>query len=297
MPSSASSCGRGLAPERRALEAAVAEQADERDALHLVLLRERGLLVDVDLHDLVGALAHRRDLLDDRSDLAARSAPRRPEVDDHRHVGAEHLGGEAGGGHRLHQALGRAARAAAPTGRSPAGPRPATAWACCTLSSATSWPIGYSANTTGTPRLDEGLGQLAGRGRPGSSGRRCRAGAGRRRRGRPRGRCLEQAGRRRTGSSPARRRGGPGRCGPSAERQRQTGALREAADDGLRPRHAVLVAGGVEQVVDRGERRGEPVGHGLGSAAPAAMSYQEKPGGAAIGPRGSTATKWPSGSR
>ena len=59
MPSSASSCWRGLAPTR-ALEAAVAEQADHRDALHAVLLRERRLVVDVDLHDLVGAGASRR---------------------------------------------------------------------------------------------------------------------------------------------------------------------------------------------------------------------------------------------
>ena len=41
----------------------------------------------------------------------------------------------------------------------------------------------------------------------------------------------------------------------------------------------------------------KPSAMACGSAAPAAMSYQEKPGGAAIGPRGSTATKWPSGSR
>src|SRR5262249_34539314 len=52
-----------LGSERGALEPAVAEEADERDALHVVLLRERWLLVDVDLHDLVGTLAHRRDLL------------------------------------------------------------------------------------------------------------------------------------------------------------------------------------------------------------------------------------------
>ena len=46
-----------LGTERRALEAAVAEQADHRDALHAVLLGELRLLVDVDLHDLVGAAA------------------------------------------------------------------------------------------------------------------------------------------------------------------------------------------------------------------------------------------------
>ena len=122
MPSSASSWGRGLAPERRPLEPAVAEQADERDALHVVLLRERRLLVDVHLHDLVGALAHRRDLLDDRADLAARPAPRRPEVDDHRHVGAEHLGRRSsrwsppspGLGRRLGQRLASGARRRAP---------------------------------------------------------------------------------------------------------------------------------------------------------------------------------------
>ena len=49
-----------LGAERLALEPAVPEQPDHRDALHLELLRERGLLVDVHLDDLVGALAHHR---------------------------------------------------------------------------------------------------------------------------------------------------------------------------------------------------------------------------------------------
>src|SRR5262249_27865540 len=54
-----------LGAERSAFEAAVPEQSDERDALDLVLLRDLRLVVDVDLHDLVGALAHHRDRLDD----------------------------------------------------------------------------------------------------------------------------------------------------------------------------------------------------------------------------------------
>ena len=94
MPSSASICWRGLAPTDDALDPAVAEQADHRDALHAVLLGDARLVVDVDLHDLVGALTHRGDRLDDRRHLAARPAPRRPEVDDHRQLAAQHLGFE-----------------------------------------------------------------------------------------------------------------------------------------------------------------------------------------------------------
>ena len=52
MPSSASSLLARLGAERRALEAAVAEQADHRDALHAVFLGELRLVVDVDLHTL-----------------------------------------------------------------------------------------------------------------------------------------------------------------------------------------------------------------------------------------------------
>ena len=59
------------------------------------------------------------------------------------------------------------------------------------------------------------------------------------------------------------RRTGPLRW-PEPERQRQTGALREPADDGLGAVEPVLLARGVEQVVDRGERGGEGVGDLVG---------------------------------
>src|SRR5205807_4340986 len=58
-----------LRSQRLPLEASVAEQRDERDRLDLVRLLNVRTLVDVDLHDLVRAAAHRRDLLDDRFDL------------------------------------------------------------------------------------------------------------------------------------------------------------------------------------------------------------------------------------
>ena len=149
MPSSASSCWRGLAPTDRPLEPAVAEQADHRDALHVVLLRDRGFVVDVDLDDLVGALTHRRDRLDDRRDLAARPAPRRPEVDDHRRVALQHLAFELRGGHRRHQldrVLGHGL-----VRRPPASTSLNQSRASRRLSIATWCSIGYSRYTTGTP--------------------------------------------------------------------------------------------------------------------------------------------------
>jgi len=54
---------------------------------------DRGLLVlvDVDLDDLEGLAALGGDLLDHRRDAPARSAPRRPEVHEHRNVGLDDL--------------------------------------------------------------------------------------------------------------------------------------------------------------------------------------------------------------
>ncbi len=167
----------GLQAERLALEAAVAEQADQRDALHVVLLGERGLVVDVDLHDLVGGPAHRRDRLDDRRDLAARLAPRRPEVDDDGNLAAQHLALPLSGRHRRHQLdrvvghglvgplarddLGRA------TPARPAGPR-----------ARPGAPSGTRGTRSGR-RSRAGRGRDRGTAGPGSSGRRCRAGRGR----------------------------------------------------------------------------------------------------------------------
>ena len=80
--------------------------------------------------------------------------------------------------------------------------------------------------------------------------------------------------------------------GPRADASASPPPWREPADDRLGPGEPVLLARGVEQVVERGQRLGE-----ARAADPRVMSYQENPGGAATGPRGSTVAKWPSGSR
>ena len=67
IPSSASSWGRGLAPSDARSSRPFRNRPMSGMLCTSYSLRERGLLVDVDLHDLVGALAHRRDLLDDRA--------------------------------------------------------------------------------------------------------------------------------------------------------------------------------------------------------------------------------------
>src|SRR4051794_30771382 len=56
----------GLGTERGSFEAAAAGKGGHPDALHLVLLGDLPFLVDVDLDDLVGTLAHCRDRFDDR---------------------------------------------------------------------------------------------------------------------------------------------------------------------------------------------------------------------------------------
>src|SRR3954470_8453593 len=55
-----------------------------RDRLHLVHRADPRVLVDVQLHDLQLALPLLRRLLEHRSDGAARAAPRRPEIHQHR---------------------------------------------------------------------------------------------------------------------------------------------------------------------------------------------------------------------
>jgi len=62
---------------------AVAEHLHERNAHDVIALREHRVLVDVDLreHDLVLVAAH--GVREQRSELAARRAPRRPEVHEH----------------------------------------------------------------------------------------------------------------------------------------------------------------------------------------------------------------------
>lgn len=63
---------------------AVTEQHERRDALDGEPLTEPRRGVDVDLHQLASACELRGELLEDRAHRAARPAPRRPEVDEHR---------------------------------------------------------------------------------------------------------------------------------------------------------------------------------------------------------------------
>src|SRR3954447_10521908 len=79
---------------------AVAEQHHRRDREDLVVHRGLLVLVDVELDDpQVVALAG--DLLEHRRDDPARTAPRRPEVDEHGVLGLEDLGLEVAVGHML----------------------------------------------------------------------------------------------------------------------------------------------------------------------------------------------------
>ena len=61
----------------------VAQQEQGWDALHPELLRDLRGDVDVDLHDLEPAGKILAGLFDQRTDRAARSAPRHPQVDQH----------------------------------------------------------------------------------------------------------------------------------------------------------------------------------------------------------------------
>src|SRR5256885_2232720 len=77
-------------PDGGSRRLAVLEQDQRRDRHHAVALRDRRLLVDVELHDLeVAALGC--DLVEHGRDRVARPAPLGPEVDEHRLAGAEHL--------------------------------------------------------------------------------------------------------------------------------------------------------------------------------------------------------------
>ena len=65
---------------------AIAEGIDRRQRLHAQLPGDARVLVDVDLHEPHLAAVALDDLLEHRRQLLARPAPRRPEVDDDRHV-------------------------------------------------------------------------------------------------------------------------------------------------------------------------------------------------------------------
>ena len=85
------------------------EAEDRRDRLHPHLRRDPLVLVDVDLDQphLALGLGHR--LLQRRGQRLARPAPRRPEIDDHRHLvrGLDHVGHEGRLGGVLDRARGR----------------------------------------------------------------------------------------------------------------------------------------------------------------------------------------------
>ncbi len=81
---------------------AAVEHLDGRDAADVELLGDLGLLVRVELDELPAPRGRGGQLLDDRSEHAARSAPRSPEVDHHRHSAAalDHGGDEVDRRHR-----------------------------------------------------------------------------------------------------------------------------------------------------------------------------------------------------
>ena len=81
-------------------DSAAAEQLDRGNAADLELLREVLVLVGVHLDDLDLACVLVGDLLEHRTERAARAAPRGPEIDEHGLLGGgiEDLGGETGRG-------------------------------------------------------------------------------------------------------------------------------------------------------------------------------------------------------
>ena len=127
----------GLRAGELAGHAPALEGLDRGDALHAELLGHHRVLVDVDLHELHAPGVLVRELLEDRAEDVARLTPRRPEVDDDRHlvrapqhdVGERRVGGfeHGSGGHRfpLVRPQGTAPRAAvqSPGVTPPATPR------------------------------------------------------------------------------------------------------------------------------------------------------------------------------
>src|SRR5690606_27157451 len=85
--------GGGLQTLERARQCAFADRLHGRDAADLERLGEPRCLVDVHAGEHEGARVLLRELLEDRAELAARAAPRRPEIDHDRALvgGFEHL--------------------------------------------------------------------------------------------------------------------------------------------------------------------------------------------------------------
>src|SRR5436309_11746669 len=71
-------------------QGAVLEEHELRDRLHAEARREHRMLVHVDLADRHRVAQLPRDLVQHRRDRPARTAPRRPEVDDHRALAGHH---------------------------------------------------------------------------------------------------------------------------------------------------------------------------------------------------------------
>ena len=71
----------------RCLDRAALEQHQRRDATHVVLRRDAGILVDVDLRDRDLVFVLGRDLVEDRGNHLAGAAPFSPEIEQHGLVG------------------------------------------------------------------------------------------------------------------------------------------------------------------------------------------------------------------
>jgi hypothetical protein len=106
---SASSTGEGA--DKPVDWPAVLERVNGRDRLDAHLLRDLGVLVDVELDHPDRAVRRANGLFEDRPELLARAAPRRPEIDDDRRVerAVDDLGHEIGGGDVLYRRGSRAA--------------------------------------------------------------------------------------------------------------------------------------------------------------------------------------------
>src|SRR5215831_9436330 len=90
---------------------AVLEGVDCRNRLDTHLLSDFGVLVDIELDHPNGAIGGADGLFQDRSELFTGTAPRCPEIDDHRHVerAVDDFGHEIGGSYVLHRGGSRAA--------------------------------------------------------------------------------------------------------------------------------------------------------------------------------------------
>src|SRR5207302_4746072 len=89
----------------------VLEGVNRGDRLDAHLLRDFGVLVDIELDHSNGAVGGANGLFEDRPELLAGTAPRRPEIDDNRRVerSVDDLGHKTGGSDVLYRGGSRAA--------------------------------------------------------------------------------------------------------------------------------------------------------------------------------------------